>query len=173
MTAETTESKDQFGNMEERLAELCDKMETTIHEDRILLLYIDRVANHCKRALASMEAHQPEVALNGNTDTGGTSFQEPESTASSTTDTTSSEKRNDSSIVALESQESLSVLEARQLFPGKPFSEGSLGLKSPESSSSPSSSRTQFVRTITHVKEQQVRAIMSTIKRRMQRRSTA
>ena len=177
MTINTIEGENQFSNLEDRLANLSGYIETTIHEDGILLLYIDRVANHCKRALALMETHHNEAPKSGNenTDTGGTSFQEFESTASSTTDTTGSEKsiRASASMAALESRGSLSVLEARQLFPGNFSPDGSIGLKSPESSSSPSSSKAQFVRTITHAKEQQVRAILSGIKKRMKRRSSA
>ena len=114
MTVKTIEGENQFSNLEDRLANLSGYIETTIHEDGILLLYIDRVANHCKRALALMETHHNEAPKSGNenTDTGGTSIQEFESTASSTTDTTGSEKsiRASASMAALESQGSLSVL---------------------------------------------------------------
>lgn len=132
MAVEATESDEPFSSLEERFADLFGKKETTIHEDRILLLSIDLVANHCKRALAAMEAHQHEDSNDGNenTDIGGTpSFQEQESNASSTTESTGSEKRihASASIAALGSQGSLSVLEARQLFTGKPSPEGSIG----------------------------------------------
>lgn len=176
MTLEATESDDKFIDIEERLADLFGGIETTIQEESVLLHYIDRVENHCKRAMASMEAQQLEVSNNGNenTNTGGTSLQAPESTASSTTDTTGSEQsiQASESPAALESQGSLSVLETRHLFPGKPSPTSSLGLTSLDSSSSPSWSRTQFVRTITHAKEQQVQEIMSSIKKRMKSRSS-
>ena len=169
-----TDSVFSISKLEDRIAILGTKIETTMHEDRILLLHVDHVATHCRRTLAWMDEKSTSTQNDDErSDADGTSLEEPTTFSSSATDTTGSERnmQPSASIAPALSQGSLSVIVARELFPVTSFSERPGMVASPESTSP--STRTEFVRKITYAREQQVRSIMANIKNRMKRRGSA
>lgn len=147
--------------LQARIDKVGGTLETTIHEDHLLLLHVERVAAHCKRTLLKMGE---EARGDKDTPQDGSS---PSSFGSSTTDTTTPDKKS----IQSSSMDSLSALEARELFPESPASHDQRA--SPSSESSSRSLRTHFVRKIAYEKEQQVRAIMSKMQKRMKRQSSA
>jgi hypothetical protein len=159
----------QIGKLEARLGKLGAKIETTTHEDRILLMHVERVAAHCKRTLAWVDERPRIISDEETSIVEGGSPEDPPSHGSSRTDTTASQKsfQPSPSIVTTSTPGSLSVLEARELFPCTPSPDDPEA--SPSSGSSSPSPRTRVVRKIAYAREQQVRAIMSDMKKRMKR----
>lgn len=160
-----------IADLEARLNELGNTIETTIHEDRTLLMHIDRIAAHCKRTLDWMD-EKPQLALNNEKpSTEESSSEEGKASLSSSTTDTSSDKEMQPSI-SNSSPDSWSALEARELFPIPPPS-ARADRASPSSTSSNPSPRTHSVRKIAHSREQQVRTIMSDMQKRMKRQHSA
>ncbi len=162
-----------ISKLEDRIGTLGAKIETTMHEDQLLLLHVDHVVAHCRRSLEWMDESSKAHEEKETRDPDSTSIEEPPSFCSSATDTTGCEMsmQPSASIAAVMSQGSTSAIEARELFPGTPTSVSPQTAPSPESSRT--SPRTHFVRKITYAREQQVRAIMLNMRKRMQRRGSA
>ena len=163
-----------IGELEARLNKVGDAMETTLHEDQLLLMHIDRLTTHCKRTLNWMDKESKMHCGKGSNSDESTPLEAPWSRGSSTTDTTTCEKKLQPSfsISTNSSPDSLSALEAQELFPESPIPQGGAEASSSSESSRPSP-RTHFVRRIAHAREQQVRAIMSDMHKRMQRGESA
>ena len=152
--------------LQTRLDEVGRMIETNLDDVRILLTHFERVADHCRRSLASVDK-SPERSGEEEVTRLSDDISPDDAQARGSlqpTDKPSSEKRINPSPSTVTSG-TLSVLEARELFPHTPSPDDSQGSSS--SGSSSPSPRTHTVRKIIFAREQQVRAIMRDMQKRM------
>jgi hypothetical protein len=161
-------------SIEERLSRVSTKIQTALDEDRLLLMRIDRVTDHCTRVLKWMEsssdaASVPEDQISReSSDTDTTDQISRDSSTTDTTTETDSSLRPFETVVSPSSEES--VLEPLELFPS--VSPRRQGWSSSSGSSSSNTPQREFIRNITNLREERLRTIMGDMQERMQRRDS-
>lgn len=149
--------------LKQELNELSEKVNAVAKEDKSCLEDFDAIIRHCEQRLEKMNRPDPVKFCFESLEM----EYEAEEIANKTTTPGGSPGETSSTAITAASPSSMSVLDARELFPGTPQSRASQTTQS----SSPSP-RSHFMRTITRLRGQQVQDLMSNMKAKLKRRGS-